>query len=269
MAKGKDKTGEEAARPADSGRASDAPLSEEISALFAGPAAAFAAMTAIGFGVATQMTNAFVSALQTSNRTPAAEPAASPAPVPTKVEAQEPAAEEAPAPVASEPAPAVVSSPVEQPVETVALIVKTGDVAAPAKRGSGRQPKAKSEAVVTPMKELVAKAEAAARPKAKVAKSAAAPKVVEPEAGTPEVTRSKPATTRTTKRGKNDDLKKISGIGPKLEQLLNDKGVKRYADIARWGEADITRFDAELGVSGRIERDDWVGQAKALTGGKG
>ncbi|OCP16412.1 MULTISPECIES: NADH:ubiquinone oxidoreductase [unclassified Ensifer] len=65
-----------------------------------------------------------------------------------------------------------------------------------------------------------------------------------------------------------DDLKRISGIGPKLEQVLNGKGVRRFADIAAWSDADITRFDDELGFGGRILRDDWVKQAKALKGAK-
>ncbi|WDZ77856.1 NADH:ubiquinone oxidoreductase [Ensifer adhaerens] len=63
-----------------------------------------------------------------------------------------------------------------------------------------------------------------------------------------------------------DDLKRISGIGPKLEQVLNAKGVRGFADIAGWNDADVARFDDELGFGGRIKRDDWVGQAKALKG---
>lgn len=65
-----------------------------------------------------------------------------------------------------------------------------------------------------------------------------------------------------------DDLKRISGIGPKLEQVLNGKGIRRFADIAAWSEADVARFDDELGFGGRILRDDWVKQAKALKGAK-
>ncbi len=60
------------------------------------------------------------------------------------------------------------------------------------------------------------------------------------------------------------DLKRISGIGPKLEARLKALGVAGLADIAGWRDADVSRFDAELGLEGRIKRDDWVGQAKAL-----
>ena len=62
-----------------------------------------------------------------------------------------------------------------------------------------------------------------------------------------------------------DDLKKISGIGPKLEQLLNDNGVKRFEQIAKFDEQDIENLNEQLGsFRGRIERDDWVSQAKEL-----
>ncbi|WP_246662656.1 hypothetical protein [Rhizobium sp. P44RR-XXIV] len=75
----------------------------------------------------------------------------------------------------------------------------------------------------------------------------------------------KPAPARSRKVAvKADDLKRISGVGPKLEQVLNGRGIQRFADIAAWSDADIVRIDAELGFDGRIRRDDWVGQAKAL-----
>lgn len=63
---------------------------------------------------------------------------------------------------------------------------------------------------------------------------------------------------------KVDDLKLVAGIGPKLEQVLKQKGIRTFADVAAWSEDDVARFDAELGVDGRILRDDWVGQAKVL-----
>lgn len=62
----------------------------------------------------------------------------------------------------------------------------------------------------------------------------------------------------------SDDLKMISGIGPKLEQVLNARGISSYAQIATLSAADIARLDDELGFGGRIQRDDWVGQAKSL-----
>ncbi|PDT17432.1 5' DNA nuclease [Rhizobium sp. J15] len=65
---------------------------------------------------------------------------------------------------------------------------------------------------------------------------------------------------------KADDLKLIAGIGPKLEQVLNARGIRSFAEIAAWSDAEIARLDAELGFNGRIARDDWAGQAKVLAG---
>lgn len=67
---------------------------------------------------------------------------------------------------------------------------------------------------------------------------------------------------------KIDDLKAISGIGPKLEQVLNGLGIWTHAQIAGWSPAEIAWVDDRLGFSGRIGRDDWVGQAAALGAGK-
>ena len=65
-----------------------------------------------------------------------------------------------------------------------------------------------------------------------------------------------------------DDLKRIKGVGPKLEKLLHSLGVTSYAQIAEWSEADIDRVDAQLGkFEGRIRRDSWIEQAKLLAAG--
>lgn len=62
-----------------------------------------------------------------------------------------------------------------------------------------------------------------------------------------------------------DDLTKIMGIGPYIEQKLNEIGICNYDQISRLKESDI-RIITELidFFPGRIERDNWVGQAKAL-----
>lgn len=64
-----------------------------------------------------------------------------------------------------------------------------------------------------------------------------------------------------------DDLKRISGLGPKIETKLNGLGIKTLSEIAGWSTEQAARVDAELGLDGRVTRDDWVGQAKALTSG--
>lgn len=64
-----------------------------------------------------------------------------------------------------------------------------------------------------------------------------------------------------------DDLKMISGIGPKLEQVLNAKGVWTFAQIAAWTAPEVAWVDDSLALRGRIERDDWLAQAAALARG--
>ena len=64
--------------------------------------------------------------------------------------------------------------------------------------------------------------------------------------------------------GEADDLKKISGVGPKLEEKLNGLGIYHYRQIAEFTPDNVAWVDAHLNFHGRIERDDWIGQAKAL-----
>ena len=65
-------------------------------------------------------------------------------------------------------------------------------------------------------------------------------------------------------QGDKDDLKKITGVGPKLEALLNEMGFWHFRQIAAWGPAEIAWVDARLKFKGRIERDNWVAQATEL-----
>ncbi|MDP5305799.1 hypothetical protein [Paracoccus spongiarum] len=65
-----------------------------------------------------------------------------------------------------------------------------------------------------------------------------------------------------------DDLKKIKGVGPKLEEVLHQHGISRFAQIAGWDDAEIDRMAEAIGrMGGRIRSDDWVGQARILAAG--
>ncbi|MER8827005.1 NADH-ubiquinone dehydrogenase [Mesorhizobium sp. M0938] len=64
------------------------------------------------------------------------------------------------------------------------------------------------------------------------------------------------------------DLKAISGIGPKLEKVLNGLGIWTYGQIAAWTPEEIAWVDDYLSFNGRINRDDWLGQAAALAEAK-
>jgi predicted flap endonuclease-1-like 5' DNA nuclease len=59
-----------------------------------------------------------------------------------------------------------------------------------------------------------------------------------------------------------DDLTKLTGIGPKLAQLLAERGVTRFADIAAWTPADVEMFDKDMKLMGRIDREAWIAQAR-------
>jgi peptide/nickel transport system ATP-binding protein len=72
---------------------------------------------------------------------------------------------------------------------------------------------------------------------------------------------------RMAKPKKPDDLKLISGVGPKFEAILNGLGIYRFSQVAAWKKAEREWVDDHLNFSGRIERDDWVKQAKALAKG--
>lgn len=77
-----------------------------------------------------------------------------------------------------------------------------------------------------------------------------------------------PAVSEST-QAESDDLTRIKGLGPKLAAQLHELGVRSFAQIAAWDDAEIDRIDAQLGrFQGRIRRDDWVGQAKLLADGK-
>ncbi|MGQ2943862.1 MAG: hypothetical protein ACT6Q7_14730 [Blastomonas fulva] len=68
--------------------------------------------------------------------------------------------------------------------------------------------------------------------------------------------------------GEPDDLRKIKGIGPKLNTLLGELGVSRYDQIATWTAADVAEVDPYLGTfKGRITRDAWIEQAGFLAKG--
>lgn len=72
---------------------------------------------------------------------------------------------------------------------------------------------------------------------------------------------------RKTAAKKKDDLKLISGVGPTIEKKLHRMGVTTYRQIANWKAADIKKADEKLNFKGRIQRENWVRQAKTLASG--
>ncbi len=109
------------------------------------------------------------------------------------------------------------------------------------------------------------KAEPAPAPKEEAAPAeAAAPS----EAPAADVQGAAPEALSAPRDGKADDLKKIGGVGPKLEEKLNGLGIYHYDQIASFTPENVAYVDETLNFKGRIDRDDWIGQAKALAEGK-
>lgn len=143
-------------------------------------------------------------------------------------------------------------------------VMQTAAEQAKAAMDEAAEQAAKAEAEVAKAAPVKAKPELRVVPKEPVAKAET------PDADEKvKVARKTNATPKAAKATKTDDLKVISGIGPKLEQVLNGMGFKRYADIAALTADDVARIEAELGFSGRIARDGWVEQAKTLAKGRG
>ncbi|MEP0964352.1 MAG: NADH-quinone oxidoreductase subunit NuoE [Roseobacter sp.] len=108
----------------------------------------------------------------------------------------------------------------------------------------------------------------AAKPKPAADKKAAKPMKTAPtENKTSDA--DKPEVLQGPREGGADDLKLIKGVGPKLEGVLNDIGIYHYDQVASWSAEQIAWADENLvGFKGRVSRDDWVPQAKALAAGE-
>lgn len=79
----------------------------------------------------------------------------------------------------------------------------------------------------------------------------------------------RPAALNSARDSGADDLKKIKGVGPKLEILLNDLGFYHFDQIAAWTADEVAWVDQNLkGFKGRVSRDGWVEQATTLAAGQ-
>jgi predicted flap endonuclease-1-like 5' DNA nuclease len=67
---------------------------------------------------------------------------------------------------------------------------------------------------------------------------------------------------------KGDELTWIGAIGPYTESRLNEFGVRKFAQIAAWTPSNGRWIDEQLGAPGRVEKEDWIGQAKRLLAGQ-
>lgn len=153
------------------------------------------------------------------------------------------------------------------------ILAKGGDkTGVKAAVGAGSVSAAAVAASAAPKKKPAAKAAAkpAPKPAAKAEPAAKAKPAAKAEAApAAEGAAKKPANLLDAPRdGKADDLKKISGVGPKLESLLHENGVFHFDQIAAWTPEEIAYMDDQLSFKGRIERDGWLEQAAKLAAEK-
>jgi NADH-quinone oxidoreductase subunit E len=157
--------------------------------------------------------------------------------------------------------PEAVPSAIPTPAEP--LVSAPGPNGAAAPSPAAELAAAPGAAVNAPISERVRDAARAAGEAARAALGDLAPEQVQPAGAV------RPPSLDGPIGGAGDDLKKISGIGPKIEARLNRIGIFHFHQIASWGPAEIAWVDANLeDYQGRASRDDWVGQAQGLAGGE-
>ena len=134
------------------------------------------------------------------------------------------------------------------------------------------KPKAAAEAKA-PAKKAKTAAKASSAPTAKVASGSASATAKAAAAKNSTSTRApvaadgKPSTMSKARDGGADDLKLLKGVGPALEKTLNELGFYHFDQVAAWRKKEIDWVDGNLRFKGRIERDEWIKQAKVLAKG--
>ncbi|EDQ33418.2 hypothetical protein HPDFL43_09287 [Hoeflea phototrophica DFL-43] len=257
-----------------------------VSPLMVYPLGAAAAATAIGFGMAGQMAGMMTGAMQAAMQSQGAALGSKPDlswmfPVfaedlaPEETDAAPVVAKTAARPQAKAKSADIVelkpSAKAAKDVPEAKPAAKTVKAkAAPARSKPAAPAKAKStpsdEGAVAVVEKLKSDAKIAAAAASETAPSANAAAPAAAPALEPEDFR-RPA--EIEKPDGPDDLKLISGVGPKLEQVLNGLGIWTFAQIADWKAEEIAWVDDYLQFKGRIDRDDWISQARTLgQGGK-
>lgn len=64
-----------------------------------------------------------------------------------------------------------------------------------------------------------------------------------------------------------DELKRIKGIGMVIQETLNGLGIYQFKQIASWDDNNVAWVENFLAFPGRINREDWINQAKTLAEG--
>jgi len=70
------------------------------------------------------------------------------------------------------------------------------------------------------------------------------------------------------RNGEKDNLTRIKGIGLKIDETLNGMGIYHFDQVASWTEEHALWVDSQTAFPGRVQRENWVEQAKALALGE-
>jgi predicted flap endonuclease-1-like 5' DNA nuclease len=108
---------------------------------------------------------------------------------------------------------------------------------------------------------------AAAAAAASTVPAAAQPSQLPPVENEAELPGQRPMGLVTARDDSPDDLKLIKGIGRQNEGRLHGLGIWHFEQIAAWTPENVEWVGGYLAFPGRIEREDWVGQARLLAAG--
>lgn len=195
-------------------------------------------------------------AASAKSKSPAATKAARPKSAATETETKSPKKTKAEVEARSKTAPEASEPPKMTAARKASATAKDNSTARLASTAKSVKPVSKTAKSVTKGNPTMAVAATAIGRAGSSASSAAAPLPEE---------KNRPA--GMAKPDKPDDLKMISGVGPKIEGILHSLGIYTYAQVAAWKKAEREWVDGYLKFKGRIDREDWVKQAKALAKG--
>ena len=154
-----------------------------------------------------------------------------------------------------------------KPFEMQASKPLAGEAELAERKGDWKYEGAAEEPKKAPAKKAAAKKAPAKKAPAKKAAAKSDSATAKPKRA-PVAADGKPETLKTARSSGADDLKLISGVGPKMEGMLNEMGFWHFDQVASWRKKEVQWVNDNLdGFKGRIERDDWVSQAKILAKG--
>ncbi|MGB0960557.1 MAG: NADH-quinone oxidoreductase subunit E [Halocynthiibacter sp.] len=135
-------------------------------------------------------------------------------------------------------------------------------------KGAGHHAGAVAYGTVVPAKPAHAQKAAVKKAPAKKAPAKSTNASPAPKAAAGTSDQKKPRTMKAPRKAGADDLKKIKGVGPKLEALLHSLGFYHFDQVAKWTSQEVAWVDDNLeGFRGRVSRDNWVAQATVLADG--